>query len=799
MEADLTRDESPWRSKGREERIIRDAGGNILTLCMLGATGAGKSSLCNSLFGCRSDDLFQVGQDMESTTSETTASLFHWRGQSDKVRCVDTPGFMDSRGGSHDVKQAEAMVHFLKTQVKHVHVFLLLFRRTDNIMSKPLKDMLTTFKNMFGNGFIESVIIGFTHWEYTDRAKRQEQNKKVEMNKELRKIFEHNFDCPCVFVDNALNSLCDEELRAEFSDGLEDAQQQFERELQKILAFMKGEEPYIRPGIREPFFCDGVEAVMDKEQAIQGLRERSRQGQFYHEGRLGRCLNHWNADSDVIHQGPLRWCRQWSSAVLKRQKLLIYNKTGGNIIKSLDLTGCICFPVHASAAHMLSKYFRFAICRPVPDEFGDRYHEEICVHSDDERRRWMLLVLEASQITDSWHRIHVVHENLRLAKDKREYVEAIEQIESKTVVIPIVWVESLIGHSREPSSKELHGDLKRDSLMVNGRRFAKENGVVNIDALTAEVAYHILESIRSKQVKESGEWDSEKEACSEARAMILARDVVMSCSRTFGQGDSFAAVLQLFGTTDLVGVAPAISAEDTVRVSVMSTNSSRAAINELKSSLGVPQFEGETNSRSLTIEAVQKMSLEGEQRLEATMVSADKWIQDWEANQCMWCSVPFNTWLRRHHCRACGAIVCFSCSQHSLTMGTEETEGGSLKGGTSKRGRACWLCYKEAAIVEVNNRKLIARNDASQQDEEHITDCGDEEEGNGISSGGVGADELELPLVNVEMSFKYRIHDMNPTSESDATWFWLDCKYMRVVRWSGLADEGRVIISITAA
>eukprot|EP00927_Polykrikos_kofoidii_P038913 TRINITY_DN3335_c0_g1_i1.p1 TRINITY_DN3335_c0_g1~~TRINITY_DN3335_c0_g1_i1.p1 ORF type:complete len:808 (+),score=127.47 TRINITY_DN3335_c0_g1_i1:93-2426(+) len=776
--------ENPAECLEAYDLIAEDSGGNILTICMLGATGAGKSSLCNALFGARKEDVFRVGKDMNSTTSDTTFKVRPWRGNRGRVRCVDTPGFMDSRGTNNDIKQAEEMANVLKKDVKYVHVFLLFFKRDDNKMAQPLKDMLITFMKMFGDGFVESVMLVFTHCEYTQRAKRQEPKKAKEMNEELRKIFKHKFDVPCVFVDNTLNSMSDEDLLEELGEDLDDYKERFEIELAKIMAFMKGDEPFFCPGGRQPFFCDGVEAVMERELTTKKLQEKARQGQFYDESRLGRALNHWSADSDTIHHGSLRWRRQKMYAVLKRQTLQIYrNDSCEKLVKSLDLTGCICFPVQTSAANLLSKQSWFAICRPVKDENGDRYQVEMSAESDDERRRWMLLVLEASQITESWHRIHNVHERLRDAKTKRDYIEAIEQIESKTVVIPIVWVNMLKGGSREPSPKQLHADLKRDVIMVNGRKFAKEDCDMNTDTLTAEIGYHILQSIRSQSTEEL---DDGQAACSEARAMILARDVVMGCSRTFGQGDSFAGVVQLFGSTELVGVSQTTSAEDTVTASIMDGRKSQDALNALKNSLSLPQFEGDTDSASMTKEAVEKISCEGEQRLEGTMVSQESWFQDWETNECMWCSVRFRTWLRRHHCRACGAIACFNCTRHSLCF--DESQ---------QPARACWLCYKKAAIRELNKRKVPLTDDLDQSGDS-VPEAQDEES-NEVVPVGIGADELELPLVNIEMSFRYRIHTRDPISEEDADWYFLDCKYMRVVRWSGLADEGRVIISLTAA
>jgi len=51
-------------------------------------------------------------------------------------------------------------------------------------------------------------------------------------------------------------------------------------------------------------------------------------------------------------------------------------------------------------------------------------------------------------------------------------------------------------------------------------------------------------------------------------------------------------------------------------------------------------------------------------------------------------------------------------------------------------------------------------------------------------------------LLSVEMGSRYKVCSQDPISEADSVLFHLDCRYVRVVRWSGLADSGRIFISI---
>ncbi|XP_051580537.1 FYVE, RhoGEF and PH domain-containing protein 4-like isoform X2 [Myxocyprinus asiaticus] len=63
---------------------------------------------------------------------------------------------------------------------------------------------------------------------------------------------------------------------------------------------------------------------------------------------------------------------------------------------------------------------------------------------------------------------------------------------------------------------------------------------------------------------------------------------------------------------------------------------------------------------------------------------APRWIRDNEVTMCMKCREPFNAITRRrHHCRACGYVVCWKCSDYKATL---EYEG-------NKMNKVCKDCY----------------------------------------------------------------------------------------------------------
>lgn len=44
------------------------------------------------------------------------------------------------------------------------------------------------------------------------------------------------------------------------------------------------------------------------------------------------------------------------------------------------------------------------------------------------------------------------------------------------------------------------------------------------------------------------------------------------------------------------------------------------------------------------------------------------WTPDNEAKQCMYCQTQFTVIKRRHHCRACGKVVCGACSSNKIRL-----------------------------------------------------------------------------------------------------------------------------------
>lgn len=56
--------------------------------------------------------------------------------------------------------------------------------------------------------------------------------------------------------------------------------------------------------------------------------------------------------------------------------------------------------------------------------------------------------------------------------------------------------------------------------------------------------------------------------------------------------------------------------------------------------------------------------------------SAPVWVPDSKAERCMRCSSPFGLLRRRHHCRICGVVVCWSCSTKVSSLVQHPPDGG---------------------------------------------------------------------------------------------------------------------------
>ena len=61
------------------------------------------------------------------------------------------------------------------------------------------------------------------------------------------------------------------------------------------------------------------------------------------------------------------------------------------------------------------------------------------------------------------------------------------------------------------------------------------------------------------------------------------------------------------------------------------------------------------------------------------------WVPDGRVTMCQECHVEFTLIVRRHHCRACGRVICNACSNCEAP----------LKWNDFKAERVCYICFEE--------------------------------------------------------------------------------------------------------
>ncbi|XP_068175313.1 FYVE and coiled-coil domain-containing protein 1 [Antennarius striatus] len=92
-------------------------------------------------------------------------------------------------------------------------------------------------------------------------------------------------------------------------------------------------------------------------------------------------------------------------------------------------------------------------------------------------------------------------------------------------------------------------------------------------------------------------------------------------------------------------------------------------------------------------------ALEFEQKLRA---EERWWLVDKEATHCLGCQGQFTWWLRRHHCRLCGRIFCYYCSNNY-----------AMTKHSGKKERCCRDCYSQhSGVVERFTEAEISPSDS---------------------------------------------------------------------------------------
>ncbi|XP_063135223.1 FYVE, RhoGEF and PH domain-containing protein 2 isoform X11 [Rattus norvegicus] len=98
----------------------------------------------------------------------------------------------------------------------------------------------------------------------------------------------------------------------------------------------------------------------------------------------------------------------------------------------------------------------------------------------------------------------------------------------------------------------------------------------------------------------------------------------------------------------------------------------------------IDQVEKRSETFKAAVQGPQGDTQEPKPQAEELGLRAPQWVRDKMVTMCMRCQEPFNALTRRrHHCRACGYVVCAKCSDYRA----------ELKYDGNRPNRVCLTCY----------------------------------------------------------------------------------------------------------
>ena len=173
---------------------------------VIGASGVGKSTLCNYLVGKSHDDPFgyQAGIPLneESVTKSATLKRVRWRGTGHYFILVDTPGLADPAGTDADREQFKEVIRMLKYEVKHIHALIHVVKGTDTRALQHLQTNMRLIKFMFGGAVRDHLAYSVTFWSHYEFSEENRDNFRARRNLKHQVLFKNsNITADVFFVD----------------------------------------------------------------------------------------------------------------------------------------------------------------------------------------------------------------------------------------------------------------------------------------------------------------------------------------------------------------------------------------------------------------------------------------------------------------------------------------------------------------------------------------------------------------------------------------------------------------------
>uniref|UniRef100_A0A3B4WQD7 AIG1-type G domain-containing protein n=1 Tax=Seriola lalandi dorsalis TaxID=1841481 RepID=A0A3B4WQD7_SERLL len=174
-----------------KEPIIKlDQCRSDLRIVLLGKTGAGKSSLCNTIF---KEDLFQISHTANSETTKCQKETKSVKKR--RITLIDTPGFFDPDRSEEELKSE--IVSCITECAPGPHVFLIVLKVEK--FSEQENEVIDKIKECFTEEAFKHAVIVFTHGEQLPEG--MEIEEFVSQNRNLSDLVQ-KCGGRCHVVDN---------------------------------------------------------------------------------------------------------------------------------------------------------------------------------------------------------------------------------------------------------------------------------------------------------------------------------------------------------------------------------------------------------------------------------------------------------------------------------------------------------------------------------------------------------------------------------------------------------------------
>ncbi|KAM9335543.1 GTPase IMAP family member 7-like [Symphorus nematophorus] len=159
-------------------------------IVVLGKTGAGKSSLANTIFG---EDVFEINHSPESGTNKCKAETKTVNGVT--ITWVDTPGLFDTDRSEEEMKPE--IVRCITECAPGPHVFLIVLKVEK--YTEHEKDVIKKLRQYFSEVALNFATVLFTHGDQLPEGETIE--KFVDQSKHLSELVKE-CGCRCHVTDN---------------------------------------------------------------------------------------------------------------------------------------------------------------------------------------------------------------------------------------------------------------------------------------------------------------------------------------------------------------------------------------------------------------------------------------------------------------------------------------------------------------------------------------------------------------------------------------------------------------------